>query len=180
MEILNEKDMEYFRKLQNQGDAIIWEISSKMLAILNLEQLKKGKGKIDQEEVKMWLQHNQSWIEGEYRKTEKLKEENEKIADWLNTHIENANKDLQEMSAKNPSLHHDEIGMDGNKMITLIERLATIHLGEAQWKVIQEAFDMHMTSGQIMPFLREDLTPDEMRQIRHWIVEVAEVNPSNT
>ena len=48
MEILNEKDMEYFRKLQNQGDAIIWEISSKMLAILNLEQLKKGKGKIDQ------------------------------------------------------------------------------------------------------------------------------------
>ena len=25
MEILNEKDMEYFRKLQNQGDAIIWK-----------------------------------------------------------------------------------------------------------------------------------------------------------
>ena len=68
MEILNEKDMEYFRKLQNQGDAIIWEISPKMLAILNLEQLKKDKGKIDQEEVKIWLQHNQSWIEGEYRK----------------------------------------------------------------------------------------------------------------
>lgn len=41
--------------------------------------------------------------------------------------------------------------------------------------MIQEAFDMHMTSGQIMPFLREDLTPDEMRQIRDWIVEVADL-----
>ena len=125
--------------------------------------------------MKIWLQHNQSWIEGEYRKTEKLKEENEKIADWLNTHIENANKNLQEMSAK---IRHSSmtkwVWME-NKMITLIERLATIHLGEAQWKVIQEAFDMHMTSGQIMPFLREDLTPDEMRQIRDWIVEVADL-----
>ena len=60
------------------------------------------------------------------------------------------------------------------KITSLVERLSTIQLGPEQWQVIQEAFDVHLSSDQILPFLREDLTAEEMRQIRDWIVEIVD------
>lgn len=175
MELLNEKDMEYFRRLAEEGKAVILEIAPETLAALDINQFIKETGEIDQEEVRKWLKENNSWRAEEYAKTERILEENRKIEDWLDTHAESeAEQEPDEQEEAAEMSERANIGSDN--VSSFIGKLATIKLNKEQWKVIQEAIDMHLTSEQILLFLKEDMTADEMRQTRDWIRGIVEDN----
>lgn len=150
IELLNEKDMEYFERLEEQGEAVILRIEPEVLAALDIRQL-KNRHPISLEEAKAWIEKH----------SEELKEEATK-ADWMKAENRELEEQIEEEIRNWPEKYAED---------TLVNRLARMKFHDEQWTVIKETLEMHLLDEQVLPILREDLTAEEMRQIREWILE---------
>lgn len=150
IELLNEKDMEYFERLEEQGEAVILRIEPEVLAALDIRRL-KNRNLISLEEVKAWIEKHSEELKEEAAKADRMKAENRELEEQ----IEEETRNWPEKYAED----------------TLVNRLARMKFHDEQWTVIKETLEMHLLDEQVLPILREDLTAEEMRQIREWILE---------
>jgi len=90
---LTEKDMEYFYKLEEQGEAVIIRLEPEQLLSLDLSELDRRKmdegSEISEEEIRQWLQQHSSELRQRYEENEAVLQENRQLRDALGENEKN-------------------------------------------------------------------------------------------
>ena len=150
MEYLTERDIEYFRKQAENGEAVIIELDPEVLLRLNLSDIMKPDRAepLSEEEIKNWLEENRAFMKNVYDENMKIQEETDSIMEELSG-VEKSDKGDLSLSKM------DVPGM-----------LSSISLSPEQWEVIRWAInDTNMTNKQIGAILRPELSADLMREM---------------
>ncbi len=142
MQYLSEKDMEYFEKLEEAGEAVILRFTEEQLLALDPEEIFGGSDKkqaVDEQELQTWIEEHKEELHTRY-------EENQAI--------------LQENAGLRRFLH----GGRPRKDMTLASRLLEVTLDADQRRVINDAISQGLDEQQILFLLRDNLTAKEMRR----------------
>ncbi|MCD8397901.1 MAG: hypothetical protein LUD12_12110 [Lachnospiraceae bacterium] len=172
---LTEKDMEYFYKLEEQGEAVIIRLEPDQLLSLDLSELdrrkKNAESEISEEEILQWLQQYSSELRQRYEENEAVMQENRQLRDALRGSGEtNADIDIshQELSSGRSTLPD---GRGGKQ--TLVRRLQEVRLNEEQTGIIDYAIGKGMGEEQLLILLRDGWTTDEMRKLCEMLLQEA-------
>lgn len=134
MELLTEKDLEYFRKEEEEGRAVILEISEQQLLHLDFSQwLNRKPDEIRKEEVLEWLQKNR-----------------------------NEFQDIYDREKKNDGNIRPK-QFDGVMYRTLAEWLQEHEISEEQYEVIRQAVQRYFTEEQILELLQMEEEQERKR-----------------
>ncbi|MCD7744118.1 MAG: hypothetical protein LUI13_02300 [Lachnospiraceae bacterium] len=170
---LTEKDMEYFYKLEEQGEAVIIRLEPEQLLSLDLSELDRRKkdadSNISEEEVRQWLQQHSSELQQRYEENEAVLQENRQLREALGGN-EKTNADI----------NHQEIAIGRNALQdgrggkqTLVRRLQEVRLNEEQTGIIDYAIEKGMGEEQLLILLRDGWTTDEMRKLCEMFLQEA-------
>ncbi|MCD8154371.1 MAG: hypothetical protein LUF78_06780 [Clostridiales bacterium] len=162
---LTGKDMEYFYKLEEQGEAVIIRLEPEQLLSLDLSELDRRKkdadNKISVEEVRQWLQQQSSELRQRYEENETVLQENQQLRDALGESGEtNIDISHQELSSGRGALPDGR----GGKQI-LVRRLQEVRLNEEQTEIIEYAIQQGLGEEQLLVLLSDGWTIDEMRKL---------------
>ncbi|MCD8103982.1 MAG: hypothetical protein LUF35_03020 [Lachnospiraceae bacterium] len=168
---LTEKDMEYFYKLEEQGEAVIIRLEPEQLLSLDLSELDRRKtnadSEISEEEVRQWLQQHSSELRQRYEENEAVLQENRQLRDALGEN-EKTNADIsnQDIASGRSALQE---GRGGKQ--TLVRRLQEVRLNEEQTEIIDYAIEKGMGEAQLLILLRDGWTTDEMRKLCEMLLQ---------
>ncbi|MCD7957389.1 MAG: hypothetical protein LUG93_16920 [Lachnospiraceae bacterium] len=162
---LTEKDMEYFYKLEEQGEAVIIRLEPEQLLSLDLSDLDRRKkdagGEISEEEVRQWLQQHASELQQRYEENEAVLQENRQLRGALGGSGEtNADISHQELSSGKSALPDGKGGKQA-----LVRRLQEVRLNEEQTEIIDYAIQQGLGEDQLLALLGDGWTVDEMRKL---------------
>ncbi|MCD7956797.1 MAG: hypothetical protein LUG93_13835 [Lachnospiraceae bacterium] len=157
--------MEYFYKLEEQGEAVIIRLEPEQLLSLDPSELDRRKadanGEISEEEVMQWLQQHSSELRQKYEENEAVMQENRQLREGLEGN-KKTNVDIdREKTAFGRNVF---ITGKGGKQ-TLTRRLQEVRLNEEQTKIIDYAIRKGMGEEQLLILLRDEWTTDEMRKL---------------
>ncbi|MCD7884870.1 MAG: hypothetical protein LUI87_14375 [Lachnospiraceae bacterium] len=162
---LTEKDMEYFYKLEEQGEAVIIRLEPEQLLSLDLSELDRRKtdagSEISEEEIRQWLQQHSSELRQRYEENEAVLQENRQLKEALGGK-EKTNADTG--SEKTASGRNVLIDGKGGKQ-TLVRRLQEVRLNEEQTEIIDYAIQQGLGEEQLLVLLSDGWTTDEMRKL---------------
>ncbi len=142
MQYLSEKDLEYFEKLEEKGEAVIIRFTQEQLLTLDPEEIFGGQDKkqtINEQELQEWIKAHKEELHARY-------EENQAI--------------IQENAGLKRQLHRDKPEKD----MTLARRLLEINLDPAQSRVINDAISQGLDEQQILFLLKDNVTAEEMQR----------------
>ncbi|MCD8075292.1 MAG: hypothetical protein LUF27_09740 [Lachnospiraceae bacterium] len=136
---LTEKDLEYFYKLEEQGEAVIIRLEPEQLLSLDLSELDRRKAdansEISEEEIQQWLQQHSSELRQRYEENEAVLQENQQMRDALGGCGEtNAAIRHQELSSGRNALPDGKSGKQ-----TLVSLLHEVRLNDEQTEIIDYA-----------------------------------------
>ncbi|MCD8013412.1 MAG: hypothetical protein LUG99_09580 [Lachnospiraceae bacterium] len=162
---LTEKDMEYFYKLEERGEAVIIRLEPEQLLSLDLSELDRRKadanGEISEAEVMQWLQQHSSELRQKYEENEAVLQENRQLREALGGNKRTNADTGQDETASGRNVPTN--GKGGKQ--TLVRRLQEVRLNEEQTEIIDDAIRKGMGEEQLLILLRDGWTTDEMRKL---------------
>ncbi len=144
MQYLSEKDLEYFEKLEEKGEAVIIRFTQEQLLTLDPEEIFGGSEKkqtIDEQELQEWIEAHKEELHARYEENQAIIRENTGLKRLLNGDKHKPEKDM-----------------------TLARRLLEVNLDPAQSRVINDAISQGLDEQQILFLLQDNLTAEEMQR----------------
>ncbi|MCC8102436.1 MAG: hypothetical protein LIP11_09340 [Clostridiales bacterium] len=168
LQYLTEKDMEYFYKLEERGEAVILRLEPEQLLALDLSELPRGKNdgeageRLDFDLLREWVQEHGEELRRRYEENEAILRENQ----WMKATLENDNaSDILEEECPGVEKLVVAGGKNTNSRQQLIERLKEVSLDEEQSRIINRAMQRGVDDKVLLAMLREGVSIGEMRRI---------------
>ncbi len=166
IQFLTEKDLEYFQKLAEQGEAVILTISEEDLLSLDFSKPVKSleNEQINtQEELDQWVRQYREEFRRLYGDSQKTVRESQQIREQIEAG-ETSNEEVQmnqTQEAKQKPSGRETAGTASN----LVERLAEVQLDPEKTEIINRAFRSGLNDRTILLLLQDGNTADEMREM---------------
>lgn len=145
LQYLTEKDMDYFRKKAELGEAVIIQLDLPTLLTLDIDMFAAIYPEPSEDEVMQWLSDNSAF----------LKE--------IHQNLEEGDKDDTE-ETQNLEMERRQ---DNN---TLAGRMLQMQLDDEQRHIIADAIESGLSERQILSFLKPDYTTEQMRAIYEVLI----------
>ncbi len=161
---LTEKDMEYFYKLEEQGEAVIIRLEPEQLLSLDLSELDRRKtdadSEISEEEIRQWLQQHSLELRKRYEENEIVLQENRQMRIALDGGAESHGTDE---AVRKTDLHSANAGKNNREAI--IKLLQQKKLDDEQANIINEAILAGLDEKQLLAMLMDGMTAEKMRKM---------------
>lgn len=154
MEYLTEKDLEYFRKKEKEGEAVILYIDTEKLLSFDPKKFGEIKNDLNENEIERWLREHDLILENAYKNSKNISDENRMLR---------AFSDNGEQEKKRQNMDFLEI-------------IADVKLNEEQWllleKFVLENKDT-LSKEQLLLFFREDISREKIQALKRIIETVS-------
>lgn len=154
MEYLTEKDLEYFRKKEKEGEAVILYIDTEKLLSFDPKKFGEIKNDLNENEIERWLREHDLILENAYKNAKSVSDENRMLREF-------SDNGEQEKKRQN---------MD------FLEIIADVKLSEEQWllleKFVLENKDT-LSKEQLLLFFREDISREKIQALKRIIETVS-------
>ncbi|MCD7717685.1 MAG: hypothetical protein LUI39_14795 [Lachnospiraceae bacterium] len=185
LQFLNEKDMEYFEELEEQGEAIILRLDPDQLIALDISTLfDRGSDKtagdaadhasndavnhdadhetdhaMDLDSLKKWLTEHGAELKEKVKENKAVAQENQHIEAALNG--ESYEEAEPEQTAGMYAIPENQ----NTAKQTLVARLQEVRLDEEQSDIINEAILAGLDEKQLLAMLMDGMTAEKMRKM---------------
>ncbi len=196
LQFLNEKDMEYFEELEEQGEAIILRLDPDQLIALDLSTLfdrnsdktadaatnhaadktadntadntvNNGADRaMDLESLKKWLTEHGTELKEKVKENKAVAQENQQIEATLNGEAYEDDEPEQTAGIFAITDNHNRAKQ------TLVSRLQEVRLNEEQSDIINEAILAGLDEKQLLVMLMDGMTADKMRKMYEIFVSM--------
>jgi len=161
---LTEKDMEYFYKLEEQGEAVIIRLGPEQLLSLDLSELDRRKTDADSEiseaEVRQWLQQHSLELQQRYEENELIMRENRWMKSRLDFDGESHDSDGVDRKA---DLYSAKPGKRARE--TIVKFLQQTKFDEEQARIINNAICCGIDDERLLIMLRSGLDAEKIQKL---------------
>ncbi len=162
LQFLTEKDLEYFKRLQETGEALILTISDEDLLSLDFsvpEEKEKPENEgeiISQAELTAWVKEHRAEFSKRADENRKIQKENESLREEIDA-VGEIKEENEITDAPSPKRE--------KPASSLTERLMEVHLDEKQADIINQAILAGLDEQLILMLLDGNLSAEEMRKL---------------
>ena len=160
MKYLTEDDMPYFRRLAEEGRAVIIELSDQALFDLDMDHFRLPSGEIDRKKLEEVLLKEDSLFKKKAEEGKKILDENKQMEQIL----DGDNAPVRRVSANTQRIRGAE-GEAFDKGESLMEKLSSMNLPEEKLDVIIDALEKGATDEEIKMCLSMNISTEQMQKI---------------
>ena len=165
MKYLTEDDMPYFRRLAEEGRAVIIELSDQALFDLDMDSFQLPSGEIDRKKLEEVLLKEDSLFKKKAEEGKKIQDENKQMEQILN-----GGRYVSVNAAAKAREHTASAGVASDARESLLEKLSTMNLPEEKLDVIIEAIEKGATDEEIKLCLNPNISADRMRMLTDALI----------
>ena len=166
MKYLTEDDMPYFRRLAEEGRAVIIELSDQALLDLNTNSFWLPSGEIDRKKLEEVLLREDRLLKQKAEEGKKILNENMQMEQILKGDALPAGDPV---AAEGKETTAGEVTSTAEE--SLLEKLSSMNLPEEKLDVIIEAFEKGATDEEIKLYLNPNISVDRMRRLTDALIQ---------
>lgn len=166
MKYLTEDDMPYFRRLAEEGRAVIIELSDQALFDLDMDHFRLPSGEIDRKKLEEVLLKEDSLFKKKAEEGKKILDENKQMEQILDSD----NAPVRSVSANTQEIRGAE-GATFDTGESLMEKLSSMNLPEEKLDVIIDALEKGATDEEIKLCLSTNISANQMRRLADAFIQ---------